>query len=74
MYLIEILLHDGIFGLVTAIDLIGDKLRIAISLKSTGTQPVCDLEAGNQGLILGFMVGGMKVETKGVGNFHKDQQ
>lgn len=70
VYLVQIFFHGGVFGLITAEDLISNELGVTISLEPFSAEPMCNLKAGDKGLVLGLIVGGRKVETKGVSDFH----
>lgn len=69
MCLIKVFFHDRVFCLITAKDLVGDKLRITICLESRDAKRVYDLKTVNKGLIFGFIIGGKKVKYYGVGDF-----
>lgn len=70
VYLIQILLHDGVLGLITAKDLVSNELRVTLSLKSSGAESVCNLKTSDKGFVFGLIIGGREVEAQGVSDFN----
>lgn len=61
--LAHVLVHPGVLGCIVIVQLIDDELRVTVDLDFFGTHMLSKLQAGDQGLVFGFVVRSWKANT-----------